>query len=54
MTVTLQLDDIQGIIARGFSRHRSCRYVILSVHDAAAAAPMDGVRARDLSGRAGY
>ena len=37
MAVTLDLDDIQGIVARGFSRHRGARYLILSIQDAAAA-----------------
>jgi Dyp-type peroxidase family len=33
----LDLDDIQGIVARGYSRHRSARYSILRINDAAGA-----------------
>jgi Dyp-type peroxidase family len=30
----LELDDIQGIVARGYSRHRGARYSILRINDA--------------------
>lgn len=33
----LELDDIQGIVGRGYSRHRSARYSVLRINDAAGA-----------------
>ncbi len=37
MAVTLELDDIQGIVARAYARHRSAYYLVLRIRDAAAA-----------------
>lgn len=36
-TPALELEDIQGIVARGYSRHRSARYSVLRIVDAAGA-----------------
>jgi Dyp-type peroxidase family len=35
--VTLELDDIQGLVARGYSQHRRARYVLLRIENASAA-----------------
>ena len=35
--LALELDDIQGIVVRGYSRHRRARYSILRINDAGAA-----------------
>jgi Dyp-type peroxidase family len=37
MAVVLELDDIQGILARGYAQHRGATYFLLRITDAAAA-----------------